>query len=223
MILIEADLRRPSIGRALGMEPKHDLMDVILDQAPLEDALAPVEGYENFSVLMARDPGEGGAPFADGLFLPTARTLLERAKEQADFVLIDSPPLTEVIDGLALAEHADELLLVIRLGRSLQSRVIQLGELLAQHGIEPVGHRRRGRAAVGVRERLLRHRAAAGPPSRARARRLRRAHDRARTVAAERRAAAALRGDRHARRQRAGPGDLRGASRPASRGSSSPT
>jgi len=145
VILIEADLRRPSIGRALGMEPKHDLMDVILDQAPLEDALEPVEGYENFSVLLARDPGEGGAPFADGLFLPTARTLLERAKEQADFVLVDSPPLTEVIDGLALAEHADELLLVIRLGRSLQSRVIQLAELLAQHGIEPVGI-----AVVGV-------------------------------------------------------------------------
>ena len=37
-------------------------------------------------------------------------------------MIIDSPPLTEVIDALALAEHADELLLVIRLGRSLQSR-----------------------------------------------------------------------------------------------------
>jgi Mrp family chromosome partitioning ATPase len=146
VILIEADLRRPSIGKALGMEPEHDLMDVILDQAPLEDALAEVEGYgANFRLLLARDPGEGGAPFADGLFLPTSRTLLERSKELADFVLVDSPPLTEVIDGLALAEHADELLLVIRLGRSLESRVIQLGELLAQHGIEPVGI-----AVVGV-------------------------------------------------------------------------
>jgi tyrosine-protein kinase len=122
VILIEADLRRPSIGRALGMEPKHDLMDVILDEASLEDALAEVEGYgPNFSVLLAR------------------------AKEHADFVIVDAPPLTEVIDGLALAEHADELLLVIRLGRSLQKRVVQLGELLAQHGIEPVGI-----AVVGV-------------------------------------------------------------------------
>jgi hypothetical protein len=50
-----------------------------------------------------------------------------------------------VIDGLALAERADEVLLVIRLGRSLQSRIIQLAELLAQHGIEPVGI-----AVVGV-------------------------------------------------------------------------
>jgi capsular exopolysaccharide synthesis family protein len=146
VILIEADLRRPSIGRTLEMEPKHDLMDVILDQVPLAEALESVDGYgPNFEVLLARDPGEAGAPFADGLFLPTAQTLIQRAKELADFVVIDSPPLTEVIDGLALAERADELLLVIRLGRSLQTRVIQLGELLAQHGIEPVGI-----AVVGV-------------------------------------------------------------------------
>jgi capsular exopolysaccharide synthesis family protein len=140
VILIEADLRRPSIGRTLDIEPTHDLMDVILGEASLEEALREVEGYgPNFSVLLARDPGEAGAPFADGLFLPTARTLLDHAKQHADFVLVDSPPLTEVIDGLALAEEADEVLLVIRLGRSLQSRVVQLAELLAQHDIEPVG------------------------------------------------------------------------------------
>jgi Mrp family chromosome partitioning ATPase len=146
VILIEADLRRPSIGRTLGVAPEHDLMDVILDEVELEQALAPVEGYgPNFEVLLARDPGETGAPWADGLFLPTAQTLIERAKQIADFVIIDSPPLTEVIDGLALAERADEVLLVIRLGRSVQSKVVQLGELLAQHGIEPVGI-----AVVGV-------------------------------------------------------------------------
>jgi capsular polysaccharide biosynthesis protein len=146
VILIEADLRRPSIGRTLDIEPPHDIMEVILDEVPLPDALVAVDGYgPNFEVLLARDPGEAGAPFADGLFLPTAQNLLERAKELADFVVIDSPPLTEVIDGLALAERADELVLVIRLGRSVQSRVIQLGELLDQHGIVPVGI-----AVVGV-------------------------------------------------------------------------
>ena len=106
-------------------------------------------------------------------------------------MIIDSPPLTEVIDGLALAEHADELLLVIRLGRSLQTRVVQLGELLAQHGIEPVGI-----AVVGVppSESASDYYVTAprpAPPPRARAQ-LSRAHDRARTVAAERRTAAAF-------------------------------
>ena len=146
VILIEADLRRPSIGRTLGIEPTGDLMEVVLEEARLEDALEQVEGYgANFDVLLAKDPGENGTPNADGLFLPTAHALIDRAKELADYVIIDSPPLTEVIDGLALAERADEVLLVIRLGRSLQSRIVQLGELLAQHGIEPVGI-----AVVGV-------------------------------------------------------------------------
>ena len=55
MILIEADLRRPSIGRTLGIEIQHDLMDVVLDEAPLEDALLQVEGYgPNFEVLLAQ-------------------------------------------------------------------------------------------------------------------------------------------------------------------------
>ena len=145
VILVEADLRRPSIGRTLGLEIQLDVMDVVLDEAPLEDALLQVEGYgPNFEVLLAKDPGDG-TPNADGLFLPTAQALIDRAKELADYVLIDSPPLTEVIDGLALAERADEVLLVIRLGRSLHSRIVQLGELLAQHGIEPIGM-----AVVGV-------------------------------------------------------------------------
>jgi succinoglycan biosynthesis transport protein ExoP len=146
VILIEADLRRPSIGRTLGVETTSDLMDVVLEEARLEDALEQVEGYgPNFEVLLAKDPGENGTPNADGLFLPTAQALIGRAKALADYVIIDSPPLTEVIDGLALAERADEVLLVIRLGRSLQSRIVQLAELLAQHGIEPVGL-----AVVGV-------------------------------------------------------------------------
>jgi capsular exopolysaccharide synthesis family protein len=139
VILIEADLRRPSIGRTLGIEPRSDLMAVLLEEVRLEEALEQVEGYgPNFEVLLAKDPG-AGTPNTDGLFLPTARSLIDQAKGLADYVVIDSPPLTEVIDGLALAERADEVLLVVRLGRSLQARIVHLGELLAQHGIEPVG------------------------------------------------------------------------------------
>jgi receptor protein-tyrosine kinase len=145
VILIEADLRRPSIGRTLGIEPRADLMDVVLEEVSLEDALERVDNVPNLELLLAKDPEEGGSALADGLFLPTAQALLDDAKELAEFVIIDSPPLTEVIDGLALAERADEVLLVTRLGRSHLSRIAQLGELLGRHGIEPVGF-----AVVGV-------------------------------------------------------------------------
>ena len=146
VILIEADLRRPAIGRALGVEPEYDLLDVLLEDASLEDALVEAERFgPNLQFLLASGARQSGGVVVDGLFLPTAKTLIEESKRLADFVIIDSPPLTEVIDGLALAERADEVLVVCRLGRSLITRIVQLGELLARHGIQPVGF-----ALVGV-------------------------------------------------------------------------
>jgi capsular exopolysaccharide synthesis family protein len=147
VILIEADLRRPSIGGVLvGEEPAYDIMDVVLGRVPLEDALVECDAYgPGFELLLAKTPHVAGTAVADGLFLPTAQALIDDAKRLADFVIIDSPPLTEVIDGLALAARADEVLLVTRLGRSTISRIVQLGELLARQGIEPIGF-----AVVGV-------------------------------------------------------------------------
>lgn len=145
VILIEADLRRPSIGRALDLEPRHDVMDVLLERVDLEDALVTTESLgSQLGILLAR-PNEASGSVGDGLFLPTAQRLIEDAKQLADFVIIDSPPLTEVIDGLGLAERADEVLLVVRLGRTQLGRIARLGELLARRGIRPDGF-----ALVGV-------------------------------------------------------------------------
>ena len=60
-------------------------------------------------------------------------------------MIIDSPPLTEVIDALPLARLADDVLIVTRLGNSRLSSIHRLGELLAENGIRPVGF-----AVVGV-------------------------------------------------------------------------
>ena len=76
---------------------------------------------------------------ADRLFLPSAQRLVDDAKKLADYVIIDSPPLSEVIDALPLAQRADEVVVVVRLGKSHLSKLAQLGELLSRHGVRPVG------------------------------------------------------------------------------------
>ena len=76
---------------------------------------------------------------SDRLSLPTARQLVHEAEALADYVVIDSPPLTEIIDALPLAQEASEVLVVVRLGRSRTGKLVQLGEMLTQHGIEPAG------------------------------------------------------------------------------------
>jgi Mrp family chromosome partitioning ATPase len=112
-------------------------VSVLVDEVPLEDALVTTKAYgPNLQLLLADQVGEW---MADRLSLPAAETLVDDAKRIADYVIIDSPPLTEVIDVLPLAQRAEDVLLVVRLGKSHLTKLAQLGELLARHDIKPVG------------------------------------------------------------------------------------
>lgn len=146
VILIEADVRRPSIGRALDLEPQSGLISVLLEQSSLEDALVSSEHYgSNLGMLLA---DVSGPSIAELISLPVMRTVIDKAGELADYVIVDSPPLTEVIDALPLAGHVDQVLLVVRLGQSMLRQIKELGELLAGAGVTPAGV-----AVVGVSRR----------------------------------------------------------------------
>jgi len=138
VILIEADLRRPAISRALSVEPRRGVVGVLIESVSLEDALIDGDafGLPNLKLLLAEN--EGG--WISELFsLPTAIDMLQRAKELAEYVIIDSPPLTDVVDALPLARNVDDVLLVVRPGTTRLSKLGQLGELLAENGIRPMG------------------------------------------------------------------------------------
>jgi len=143
VILIEADLRRPTLGEVFGVVPRYGIASVLIEQATLEDALITTEEFgPDLELLLVDLPG---VHMADRLSLPTARQLILDAEAIADYVIIDSPPLTEVIDALPLAQQAGNVLIVARIGRSRLNRLEDLGELLAQHDIMP-----KGIAVVGV-------------------------------------------------------------------------
>ena len=137
VILMESDLRRPSIGRALGVKPTYGVVSVLMESIDLEEALVTTEQFgSNFGLLLA--DYEGG--WISELFaLPAARQLIEDAREIADYVIVDSPPLTDVVDALPLATYVDDVLVVVKLGKTTLSKLHQLGELLAENGIKPAG------------------------------------------------------------------------------------
>ena len=141
VILIEADVRQPSIGIALGLDPILDLKRVLSGEVNVEEALVESDEYgPNLRVLLARGWfGEPSALHGDELLLPAASGLLSNAERLADFVVIDSPPLAEVIDALELARQADAVLLVARLGQTQVTRLRRLGALLARTDVDPIG------------------------------------------------------------------------------------
>lgn len=137
VILVEADMLRPAIGKALGLRADFGLAGVLIRQVALEDALVTIE--ESGSTLRLLLVERAGAETADRLSLPAARQLIEQAETLADYVIIDSPPLTEVADALPLAQEVDSVVITARLGRSNLRKLTVLGELLQQQGIQPAG------------------------------------------------------------------------------------
>jgi Mrp family chromosome partitioning ATPase/capsular polysaccharide biosynthesis protein len=137
VILIEADFRRPTVGEALGIQARAGIGDVLLGNVPLESALVPAPPFDyNLSVLLVDRADDW---LAEVLSLPAAETLLEEAKALADYVVLDTPPLTQVIDAMPLARQVDDVVLVVRLGSSNLAQLARLGDLLDQNAIRPAG------------------------------------------------------------------------------------
>jgi Mrp family chromosome partitioning ATPase len=65
--------------------------------------------------------------------------LIREAAETSDFVVLDTPALTEVSDGLRILPSADQLVLVARLRHTKRAALSRCGDLLARAGRAPLG------------------------------------------------------------------------------------
>lgn len=108
-LLIDADLRRPSIYKKAKLSNEVGLPNVIAGFNSLEECINTVRS--NLDVLTAGrtspNPSEllGSAAFSE---------LLEKVKNDYDFIIIDTPPINVVSDGLIVSALTDGLLLVAR-------------------------------------------------------------------------------------------------------------
>ncbi len=138
VILIESDLRRPALSRVIGAKPEHGgVVSVLIENTTLAESLVPSATYGPNLRLLLSDY-EGGW-IAELFSIPTAERMIQDARQMADFVIVDSAPLNEVVDALPLAAQADEVLIVVRLGTTRLDKLSQLAELLAENGVRPVG------------------------------------------------------------------------------------
>jgi Mrp family chromosome partitioning ATPase len=139
VILLEVDLRRPSVARTLGVSAQWGTAAVLTGEVAIEDALVDVGGElrGRLRVLVAQQ--HSGAWLSEVLSGPDAESLLEQAKDLADWVVVDSPPVNHAIDTLPMARMSDRVVLVVRLGHTKLPQLEELGELVAQHDIRPAG------------------------------------------------------------------------------------
>jgi capsular exopolysaccharide synthesis family protein len=109
VILIDADLRRPSIAEYLGIEGQVGLTTVLIGRADVKDVVQPF-GTSSLDLLPA-----GQVPPNPSELLGSAAmaSLLERLSAAYDMVLLDSPPLLPVTDAVVLSKMAGGAVVIV--------------------------------------------------------------------------------------------------------------
>jgi capsular exopolysaccharide synthesis family protein len=147
VLLLEADLRRPTIAKQLDIPSGPGLADVLIGAVSLHEATQTIDleapsgdgakGARTFDVLVAGaalppNPGELVESHA-------MEALLERTRSTYDLVVIDTPPLTAVSDAFPLLRKVDGVIIVGRVGRNRRDIAERLHETLTGAGAPLLG------------------------------------------------------------------------------------
>jgi capsular exopolysaccharide synthesis family protein len=123
VLLVDADLRRPAVHRAFGLENPPGLTEHLFDLTPLDQVLIH-PGIGRFVFLPG---GRAITNSAEALASPRMGALVAELKHRypARLLVFDLPPLLSRADVLGFAPHIDALLLVVEEGRTASTDIEQ--------------------------------------------------------------------------------------------------
>jgi capsular exopolysaccharide synthesis family protein len=134
-LLIDCDLRRPSVHRRLGLTSETGLSAVLLHGIPWRDCVMEVPGVPNLYVLPA-GPTSRRASDLIGRALPH---LLEEAAVDYDLVLVDSPPALGFPEPLQMATAVDGVALIALAGQTDRKALASVVSMLQRLRANVVG------------------------------------------------------------------------------------
>lgn len=135
VILVDTDLRRPSVHTVLGIASGPGLTDHLLGQATLQEVLRKTD-HAGLSVI-ATGPLP---PDASALFRSSAmEAFLKEIRDQADLILFDSSPVLAVVDPIILARLMDGVVLVAAANQTRRVSLVRAADQLQQVGAVLLG------------------------------------------------------------------------------------
>ncbi len=156
VVVLEADLRRPSLARYLDIESGPGLYDVLSGQTTIDLAIqsvdfegllpkasadflrehgnlqdqSAVDPWEaRFRVLPAGNPGVDASELLEGNGLGDVISTL---REEAGYVLVDTPPVLAVHDFLSIVKHVECVVMAARLGKTSEDDARRALQLIAR-------------------------------------------------------------------------------------------
>ncbi|HMN97901.1 MAG TPA: AAA family ATPase [Miltoncostaeaceae bacterium] len=137
VILMDLDMRRPSIGATLGLTSLNGTADVLAGRVSLDEALVTARGYGNQLMLLLSDAVE--RPRVELMTKVAIGELLEAAQARADFVIVDTAPLAVVADALPIVAAANDVFISVRRGHTRLAALRRLTDTLAYYDVRVRG------------------------------------------------------------------------------------
>lgn len=136
VILVDGDLRNPSLAKVLGMKEKNiGSLEVIQGKASIGDAVQP---YKDTGVQVLA----GSNPIQDTSMVLSGQNMKGFIKElgkQADYIIVDTPPSALLSDAAIVAQYVDGAVFVVRQDYSDIDRILDGMEILSGSGAEITG------------------------------------------------------------------------------------
>jgi capsular exopolysaccharide synthesis family protein len=135
VLLVDADLRRPTVDSKFGLKREPGISEVLAGKMALH-AVTQKTSIENLSVIAS-----GGIPKnpAEALGSKKMKEVLEQAKKEYEFVLLDTSPVLAVTDSSVLSTFTDATIMVVSAGRTRVEELLQGVEILESVGGKVVG------------------------------------------------------------------------------------
>lgn len=144
VILVDADLRHQEVKARFGITtPSAGLLELSRAAKPdIARVLIPVPGVANFSLLAGDTRMVSPMGVLDS---PKMRSLLDRTRALADYVIIDAPPAGLLADAAVLCHSADQVLYVVRYDGASRNQVADAMHSVSGRGAELAGYVINGR------------------------------------------------------------------------------
>ena len=125
-LLIDSDLRKPTVHTIFGIYRAPGFTDVLTGQSRDEDAISLTDSL-HLDVLSAGTLSQGPAEL---LHSPATPALLKSLASRYDYVVVDAPPVVSITDTILLSGYADGILFVVNGLVSPRDMVISAREQL---------------------------------------------------------------------------------------------
>lgn len=135
-LLVDCDMRRPMIHNLFFLKRENGLSRYLTENGvELSDIIKP-SGIPNLDIITS-----GHVPPNPSEILSSKKVeqFFKEAKEQYDYILVDSPPIIAVTDALILARKVDKMVLVVRTNLTERDIINQAKLLLGNVGVTAVG------------------------------------------------------------------------------------